>query len=476
MSRNTPGAADPFAPNDAALTSLDTLCPGLGRGHDPNAGSELRAASPAIDPLVAPLVLSTTFCRERPADEPQHAYSRVSNPTVSALEDALGRLEDAPPAVAFGSGLAAESALFLSLLRGGDHVVCSRAVYGGTTRLLQQLLSKLGVESDFVDTTDVDAIRAALRPATRLVFVETPANPTLELTDIRAVAEITHAAGALLAVDNTFLTAVLQRPLDLGADLTVTSTTKFVDGHSVALGGSVVSRDVTLLDRLRFVRKCTGGILSPFGAWLTLNGLRTLPLRIRAQSATAERVARWLTAQPAVERVYYPGLGQATTDTGRDAHGSGPPASATRTDDTRLADAHRADGRLAEFQHDGAHGAVVSFEVAGGGEAARKLLAELRLARFVEHVGSVETLITHPASMTHADVPPADREAVGIRDGLLRLSVGLEPAEAITADLRDGLDALSGTSETAEANVESQHDGTHVAVAGDIARGTETVS
>ena len=362
------------------------------------------------EPLVAPLVQSTTFCRDRVGSNPPHQYSRVSNPTVDALETTLGVLEDAPPAACFATGLAAETALFLALLKAGDHVVCGRSVYGGTTRLLRQLLAGLGVESTFVDATRPEEIRSACRAETRLVFIETPANPGLELTDIAKAAEIARGAGALLAVDNTFLTPVLQQPMDWGADISVYSTTKFIDGHSVALGGAVVSRDEGVLEKVRFVRKCTGAIQSPLNAWLTLNGIKTLPLRVRAQSASAATIAAWLSKHPRVASVYHPSLA-----TGEAA-------------------------RIAEKQHLGAHGAVVSFEVVGGLGAGRALVESCGLCTLVEHVGSVETLITHPASMTHADVPSEQRAAAGVSDGLLRLSVGLEPVGAIFEDLRHGLE------------------------------------
>ncbi len=364
------------------------------------------------EPLVVPIAQSTTYCRDGMESTAEHQYSRVSNPTVAALESALGDLEGTPPAVCFGSGLAAESALFLAVLRAGDHWVCGRGVYGGTTRLGQQLLDGLGIDVTFVDATDVDAIRHALRPNTRLVFIETPANPTLEITDIAAVARVTREAGALLAVDNTFLTPVLQQPLAFGADISVYSTTKFVDGHSVALGGALVCRDAALLERLRFVRKSTGGIQTPFNAWLTLLGLKTLPLRLRHQSRTAARIADWLARQPEIACVNYP-----------------------RTRDA------------AAVQHAGTHGAVLSFELAGGFAAASRFVDALRLCRLVEHVGSVETLVTHPASMTHGDVPREERLESGIADGLLRLSVGLESSEALLEDLERGLRASAQVKE-----------------------------
>lgn len=390
----------------ASRLNPDTLCARVGQG----AGDG--------DPLVTPIVQSTTFCRGGVDSAAPFAYSRVSNPTVDALERALGQLEDAPPAVGFASGLAAESALFLALLRGGDHVVCGRAVYGGTTRLLQQLFSGFGVRSTFVDATDVAEVAAAVLPETRLIFIETPANPTLELTDIEAVSKVARDAGALLAVDNTFLTAVLQRPLDLGADLSVYSTTKFIDGHSAALGGAVVARDEALLDRLRFIRKCTGGIQTPFNAWLTSQGLKTLPVRLRRQSETAQEVAEWLARQPEVGRVHYPGLARAEQ--------SG----------------------IARRQHRGHHGAVASFELAGGAEPAKRLLNRVNLFRFVEHVGSVESLITHPATMTHADVPREQRVRNGVTDGLIRLSIGLEDPRDLKADLYQAIRAAVDSGST----------------------------
>lgn len=372
------------------------------------------------DPLVPSIAQSTTFQRSGVGSDPEHQYSRVSNPSVALLESTLGRLEDAPAGVCFGTGLAAETALFLSLLRSGDHVVCGRGVYGGTTRLFQQLLSPYGIECTFVDSTDTDEVRKAVQPNTELIFLETPANPTLDLTDIRACSEIAKKAGVKLAVDNTFLTPVLQRPLDHGADVSVYSTTKFIDGHSVALGGALVTKDQGLLDRIRFIRKCTGAIQSPFNAWLTLNGLKTLPLRMRAQSKAAAAISAWLSEHDDIERVYHPSLAAGDT------------------------------ASIAQSQHLGDHGAVVSFEIKGGYDAACRFVQSLRRCTLVEHVGSVETLITHPASMTHADVPREQRIDVGISDGLLRLSVGLEPVEELIGDLRQALAGIKVTSESQE--------------------------
>lgn len=401
------GHAPDFDSTDPAL-----FCPSIGRG-----GADGQA-------LTAPIVQSTTFCRDGVGSNPPHQYSRVSNPTVATLEDALGRLERALPALCFATGLAAETALFLGVLRAGDHVVCGRSVYGGTVRLLREVLPDLGIEATFVDTTNVEAVGRAVRRQTKLIFVETPSNPVLEISDIRAIARIAQGCGALLAVDNTFQTAVLQQPLNLGADISVYSTTKFIDGHSLALGGALVSRDRGLLDRIRFIRKCTGAIQTPFNAWITINGLKTLPLRLAQQSETALTIARWLVDHEAVDVVNYPGL-----STG-------------------------AKRELAESQHLSAHGrdtplhgAVLSFEIHGGIDAARRVAESLELCTLVEHVGSVETLITHPATMTHADVPVEQRRSCGISDGLLRLSVGLEPARAIIADLEQAFARAATTRE-----------------------------
>ena len=384
-------------------TRLETLLPHAGQGFEDG------------EPLVAPIAQSTTFCRDGLSSQAKHCYSRQSNPTVAALETTLGQLEDAPPAVCYSTGLAAETALFLTLLKAGDHVVCSRALYGGTTRILQQVFPNFGVETDFVDTTRPEEVERVLRPNTRLVFLETPSNPTLDVTDLSAVAAVAHRAGALVAVDNTFLTPLLQQPLAFGADFSVYSTTKFIEGHSAALGGSIVTRNEDHLERLRFVRTCTGGIQTPFNAWLTLQGLKTLAVRLERQCASAQELAEWLFSHPAIKRVHYPSL------------------------------ATPAQRSIAERQHLGADGAVLSFELHDGADGAKKVLEKVQLCRLVEHVGGVETLLTHSATMTHGGVPPEERELAGITEGLLRISVGLEPVSAIVADLESAL----GSKETA---------------------------
>lgn len=372
-----------------------------------------RTCDPGHGSLVAPIVQSTTYVQDEVGSNKGHAYSRVSNPTVSELEERLGAIEDALPAVCFGTGLAAETALFLATLRAGDHVVCGDAIYGGTVRLVRQLLSELGISATFVDSSDPVSVERAITPRTRLVFIETPANPTLKLTDIAAVARITRKAGVLLAVDNTFLTPVLQRPLDLGADVTVYSTTKHIEGHSTAIGGSVVSRDEKLIERVRFIRKCTGSIQAAFQAFLTGRGLSTLPLRIERHSRNAQRVAERLATNPLVSRVNYPGL----------------------KDHPQHELALRQHAKAGGARGETLHGGVLSFEVVGGAEAGVRVLNAVRLCSLVEHLGSVETLITHPVSMTHADVPREQRLAVGITDGLIRVSVGIEDADDIIEDL-----------------------------------------
>lgn len=399
-----------------------------------------------VDPVVVPIFQSTTYAQRAPGEhgdfEPggfEHGgftYSRAHNPTVSALEDALARFEVGAPeppggdsprdgsapdpdpvhATAYSTGMAAITTLALSLLEGGGHAVCSEVVYGGTVRLFEEVLRPFGVSVSFVDSSDPDAVLAALGPTTRLVLVESPGNPTLRLTDLEATAAIAHRHGALLAVDNTFLTAALQRPFDRGADVVVYSTTKFIEGHNSALGGALLVRDFSLHQRLDRVRKTLGTIQTPLGAWLTLQGLKTLPLRIERHSRTARAVATWLEDRPEVGRVLYPGL-----------------ESFPQHDLAR---------RLGLCRPDGG-GGLVSFEV----EDAPLFLRSLDGIRVAENLGAVETLATHPASMTHGDLDPQRRRRLGISEGLVRLSVGLEPAAELIADLERGLRALTaGTS------------------------------
>jgi cystathionine beta-lyase/cystathionine gamma-synthase len=363
---------------------------------------------PATGAVLTPIYQSTTYHQQAVGVHKGFTYSRAANPTVSALEAALGALEDTPPAVCFATGMAAISSLFLAILKAGDHVVVSEVVYGGTVRLFQQILTNFGVEASFVDTADPKAVERAIRPNTQLVFIETPGNPTLKLTDIAAIVKVAHKAGIKVAVDNTFLTPVLQRPLDLGADITLLSTTKYIEGHNSTVGGSIATRDEALLERLRVVRKTLGCIQSPQESWLTLRGLKTLPLRLQQHSSNAQKVAEWLEQHPKVARVHFPGLA------------SFPQLSLAQTQQALP-------------------GGILAFELKGGAEAGIQLMNTVRLCILAENLGAVETLITHPVSMTHGDVPREIRERTGITDGLVRLSVGLENPADIISDLESAL-------------------------------------
>src|SRR4029077_6609376 len=319
-------------------------------------------------------------------------------------------IEGAEFATCYSTGLAATSVLFLTLLKSGDRVVSSQAVYGGTVRLLRQTLAPFDVEAEFVDTADTHAFAKALRKPTRLVFIETPANPTLKLADIELASRLAREAGALLVVDNTLLTPALQRPLDLGADVVLHSTTKFIEGHNATVGGALITRDASLHDQLLFTRNTIGTIQSPFAAWLTLQGVKTLPLRMARHCENAGRIARFLESHPRITRLVYPGLESFPQF------------------------------ELARCQQS-AGGALIAFEVEGGVEAGVRLMNSVRLCALAENLGAAETIITHPVSMTHGAVPPEQRAAAGITDGLVRLSVGLENPDDIIADLEQALDA-----------------------------------
>jgi cystathionine beta-lyase/cystathionine gamma-synthase len=371
------------------------------------------APDPATGALLTPIYQSTTYVQEAVGLHKGYTYSRSGNPTVTALEGRLAALEKAGHATCYSTGLAATTALALAVLQAGDRAVLSDVVYGGTVRLFQQVLARFGVAADFVDTADADRLREALRRPARLLFLETPANPTLKLTDIALAAELGHAAGALVVVDNTLLTPALQLPLDLGADLVLHSTTKFIEGHNATVGGALITRDAALNERLAFLRNAIGAIQSPFNAWLTLQGVKTLPLRMERHSENALAVARFLDTHPRVTRLLYPGLD------------SFPQRELARRQ-----------------QRTG--GALLAFEVEGGEEAGVRVMNAVRLCALAENLGAAETLITHPASMTHSAVPEEQRRATGITGGLVRLSVGLENAGDIIDDLRRALAASEG--------------------------------
>ncbi|HEX2154958.1 MAG TPA: PLP-dependent aspartate aminotransferase family protein [Acidimicrobiia bacterium] len=368
---------------------------------------------PVTGAILTPIHQSTTFVQES-VDEYMskgYSYARGGNPTVHAFEEKIAALEGGAHATAYGSGMAATVAVFLATLSAGDHVLVADVVYGGTYRFADQFLRKFGVEVDFVDTADIEKLRDHIRPSTRLVFTETPANPTLKLTDLAAVSEVTRESGALHVTDNTFLTPYFQRPFELGADVIVHSTTKYLDGHNATLGGAVVVNDADLQEKIAFARISAGLVMSPMVAWLTLQGVKTLSERMERQSANAMEVATWLEDHPKVENVGYPGL-----------------ASFPAHD-------------LAQKQASG-FGAMAWFEVRGGVAAGKKLMDSVRLWSLAENLGAVESIITHPVTMTHAAVPRDERIAAGITDGLVRLSVGMEDVEDLIADLDQALDQV----------------------------------
>ena len=363
---------------------------------------------PATGAILTPIYQTTTYRQEAVGQDKGFTYSRSGNPTVSALERRLAALEGADFCGCYATGLAATTALCLALLRAGDRVVVSQAVYGGTVRLFRQVLEKFSVEADFVDTSDERALTNALRQPTRFLFIETPANPTLNVTDIRLAAELARDANALVVVDNTLLTPALQRPFEWGADVVLHSTTKFIEGHNATVGGALITRDAELHGQFLFARNAIGAIQSPFPAWLTLQGTKTLSLRMARHAESALRIAKFLVAHDRVTKVIYPGL--------------------ESFPQFELAQRQQRSG-----------GAMIAFEVDGGVEAGVRLMNSVRLCALAENLGAAETLITHPASMTHADVPTKQREAAGITDGLVRLSVGLEDPLDLMRDLDQAL-------------------------------------
>lgn len=368
----------------------------VGQGPDPATGA-----------VVVPIHLATTFAQESPGRHQGFEYSRSGNPTRSNLEECLASLEGAEHGLAFSSGLAATTTVML-LLDPGDHVVFTEDVYGGTYRLFDGVFRRYGLTFTAVDPTDPDAISAAMTERTRLVWLESPTNPLLRVVDLDAVSEIVHGAGAMVAVDSTFASPVLQRPLELGADLVIHSSTKFLGGHSDVLGGAVLTSDGSLAERLRFHQNAVGAVPSPFDCWLLLRGLKTLQIRVLRQCENALAIARWLEGQDAVVQVYYPGL-------------ESNPGHA-----------------LARRQMGGYYGGVVSFEVSSG-DAARSFLERLRVFTLAESLGAVESLAESPAMMTHASIPEEIRARVGVSDGLLRLSVGIEDVDDLMADLEQAL-------------------------------------
>jgi cystathionine beta-lyase/cystathionine gamma-synthase len=361
------------------------------------------------DPVTAPITLSTTFLQGAPGASEEHAYGRIGNPTRDALEHTLAELEGGSSAAVFSSGCAAMHAAF-QLLQPGDQLVACGDVYGGTYRLVEQLVKPMGIDVVWVDMCDLEAVRVAICDRSKMLWIETPTNPLLRVFDIAALSSLAHARGAWCVVDNTFATPLLQKPLQLGADLVVHSMSKYLNGHSDVVAGAVITKAADVSDRLRFIQRAGGAVPSPFDCYLVARGIKTLPVRMARHCESAGELARWLDQRGGVNEVHYPGL---------EAH---------------------AQHELAARQMS-AFGGMLSFEVAGGLARARSVLQRVRLFSLAESLGGVESLIGQPALMSHASMPVEVRKAQGIRDGLIRVSVGLEDLE----DLREDLDRALST-------------------------------
>jgi cystathionine gamma-lyase/cystathionine beta-lyase/cystathionine gamma-lyase/homocysteine desulfhydrase len=377
-------------PGDNARFS--TICIHAGQEPDPSTGA-----------IVTPIYQTSTYVQEALGKHKGYEYARTQNPTRSALEANLAAIEGGKAAFAFASGMAATGAV-MTLLQSGDHVVVTDNTYGGTYRLFERVLRKYGLDFTYVDTSDAQAIAGAIRPQTKMLFIETPTNPVLRLTDLTAASEIAHARGVDVVVDNTFASPAVQRPLDLGADIVLHSTTKFLNGHSDSVGGALVAVRDDHCEWLKFVQNAEGAILGPMDAWLVLRGTKTLPLRMERHNANAQVLAEYLASHPKVARVHYPGL----------------PSHPQHA--------------LARRQMRG-FGGLITLEL-GSLDRARTLLNSVRLMALAESLGGVETLISHPASMTHASVPPERRRQIGLTEDMVRISVGIEDVD----DLKDDLD------------------------------------
>ena len=370
-------------------------------------GQEPDSATGAI---IVPIYQTSTFVQEELGKHKGDEYARTSNPTRAALERNLAALEGAHFGFAFASGMAAINCL-MSLLKSGDHVVAGHNLYGGSFRLFERVLKDFGLTFTYSNTCQLEEVERAIRPNTRLLFIETPTNPIMEITDIASAASLAHSRGIRLAVDNTFMSPYFQRPLALGADLVVHSTTKYLNGHSDGVGGAILLNDAALADRLKFLQNAAGAVLGPFDSWLVLRGVKTLAVRMEQHNRNGLSVAQFLQrCHPKIKKVHYPGLPS------------------------------HPQHELAKRQMTG-FGGMISFE-AGSLENARKVLKSVRLCSLAESLGGVETLISHPASMTHASVPPEERNHLGITEGLVRISVGIEEVEDIIADLDQALEKI----------------------------------
>lgn len=378
---------------------FDTKAIHAGQDPDPSTGA-----------VTVPIYQTSTYVQDALGKHKGFEYARTKNPTRSALESCIAALESGSHGVGFASGMAAITTLAM-LLSAGDHTIVSDNTYGGTFRVFDKVMRRLGLEFSYVDTSDPELVRAAMRPTTKMIFIETPTNPVMRLTDIAAMAEIAREQGVLVVVDNTFMSPYFQRPIEHGADVVVHSTTKYLNGHSDGVGGAVVVNDADLADRLYFLQNAAGAILSPMDSFLVLRGIKTLGVRMRQHDASGRRVASFLSEHPKVHNVYYPGL------------------------------ASHPQHELALRQMSG-FGGMIAFET-GSIDNARAVLEAVRVCALAESLGGVESLICHPASMTHASVPPADRERLGISDGMVRISVGIEDVDDIVEDLDQALSAIA---------------------------------
>jgi len=378
----------------------------LERGFGTRAVHAGQQPDPLAGAVMTPIYQTSTYVQEGLGRHKGYEYARTQNPTREALERNVASLEGAAYGFAFGSGLAATDNV-LKLLAAGDHVVCGENVYGGTHRLMEQIYARLGLSFSFVDSRDIRNIERAVTPTTRMIYCETPTNPMMHLTDLGAVGDLAQARGLLLVVDNTFATPFFQRPLDFGADLVIHSTTKYLNGHSDMVGGLVVTSRDDLAERLGFLQNGAGAVPGPMDCWLALRGIKTLPLRMRRHDETGRRIADWLSRHPVVTKIYYPGL------------------------------ASHPQHELAKRQMSG-FGGMISIDL-GDIARARRMVERTRIFVLAESLGGVESLIGHPASMTHASVPPAMRQAMGLTDSLVRLSCGIEEADDLMEDLEQAL-------------------------------------
>jgi len=363
---------------------------------------------PITGSIIPPIYETATYVLPEVGHDRGFDYSRSSNPTRQVLEDNLAAIESADYAISFASGMAAVDAC-LKLLVSGDHVVCGDDVYGGVTRHFDNVLTQYGLEFTYVDTTDAMAVRSAITKKTKLLWIETPTNPLLKVTDMKVMVAIAREHNILLGVDSTFATPVFLRPLEFGADIVMHSTTKYLSGHNQIIGGLLATNSITIRDKMKFIQKTTGAVSSPFDCWLNLSGLKTLHLRMKRHEESAMQISTFLEAHAKIQHVLYPGL----------------PSHPQHL--------------IAKEQMSGFSG-MIAFELKDGTESGKRLMNHVKLCRLAESLGSVETMITHPATMTHADVPPDNRRKRGLTDGLVRLSVGIEDVDDIIFDLEQALE------------------------------------